>query len=144
VRHQTAYSLSAHSDGHRSPRSFTPSQTTPLTGSQDGRPISSSSHDPSTNSLSGRTHSSTLPLFRDGSWFAAEQRYLKALDLVPGVNRLLGSKGRMVRGEAGLATVRTASDYSYSAPSYAGENFRIVGDAAGEFYCSSSNQIVTS
>jgi hypothetical protein len=44
----------------------------------------------------------------------------------------------MVRGEADLAAVRTASDYSYSASSYAGENYRIVGDAAGKFYCTSN------
>ncbi|KAI0280415.1 FAD/NAD(P)-binding domain-containing protein [Russula aff. rugulosa BPL654] len=52
------------------------------------------------------------------------------LDLVPGLKRLLGSKGKMVRGEGELSTVRTASDYSYSASSYAGENYRMVGDAA--------------
>ena len=64
----------------------------------------------------------------------AEQRYLKGLDLVPGLKRLLGSKGKMIRGEGELSTVRIASDYSYSASSYAGENYRIVGDAAGRFY----------
>jgi hypothetical protein len=36
----------------------------------------------------------------------------------------------MVRDEAESATIRTASDYSYSASSYAGENYRLVGDAA--------------
>lgn len=82
-------------------------------------------------------HLFTVLLFQ-GSWFAAEQRYIKALDLVPGVNQLLGLKGKMVRGEADLAAVRTASDYSYSASSYAGENYRIVGDAAGKFYCTSN------
>jgi hypothetical protein len=46
----------------------------------------------------------------------------------------------MVRGEGELSTVRTASDYSYSASSYAGENYRIVGDAAGKFYCTSSSR----
>ena len=45
----------------------------------------------------------------------------------------------MVRGETELETVRTASDYSYSASSYAGENFRIVGDAAGKYYCTASS-----
>ena len=88
--------------------------------------------------LSGRTHSSPHLLFRDDLSSAAEQRYLKALDLAPGVNQLLGSKGRVVRDEAELGTVRTASDYSYSASSYAGENFRIAGDAAGKFSCTAS------
>jgi flavine halogenase len=41
----------------------------------------------------------------------------------------------MVRDEAEFAAIRTACDYSYSASSYAGENYRIVGDAAGKFYC---------
>jgi hypothetical protein len=58
--------------------------------------------------MSGRTHSSPHSLFRDDLLSAAEQRYLKALDLAPGVNQLLGSKGRMVYGEAELATVRRA------------------------------------
>ena len=40
----------------------------------------------------------------------------------------------MVQGEAELATIHTASDYSYSASSYAGENYRIAGDAAGTIY----------
>lgn len=47
----------------------------------------------------------------------------------------------MVRGEGELSTVRTASDYSYSASSYAGENYRMVGDAAGKFYCTSSSRV---
>jgi flavine halogenase len=46
----------------------------------------------------------------------------------------------MVRGEGELSTVRTASDYSYSASSYAGENYRMVGDAAGKFYCTSGSR----
>ncbi|KAH9000779.1 FAD/NAD(P)-binding domain-containing protein [Lactarius hatsudake] len=52
-----------------------------------------------------------------------------ALDLAPGVRQLLGPDGVMVRGESESDTVRTASDYSYSASYYAGGNFRIVGDA---------------
>ncbi|KAH9036550.1 FAD/NAD(P)-binding domain-containing protein [Lactarius hengduanensis] len=59
----------------------------------------------------------------------AEQRYLSALDLAPGVRQLLGPDGVMARGESESDTVRTASDYSYSASYYAGGNFRIVGDA---------------
>jgi len=112
VRHQSAYSKSAQPNGHHIPQSSTPSKTTPLTASQNGPTSDSSSHNPSTNSLS------------------AEQRYLKGLDLVPGIKRLLGSKGKMARGEGELSTVRTASDYSYSASSYAGEYYRMVGDAA--------------
>jgi hypothetical protein len=133
VRHQSAYSKSAQPNGHHIPQSSTPFQTTPLTASQNGCPTSdSSSHNPSTNSLSGTTPLSTLRS-SDDPWSTAEQRYLKGLDLVPGLKRLLGFKGKMVRGEGEVSTVRTASDYSYSASSYAGENYRIVGDAAGKF-----------
>jgi hypothetical protein len=70
-------------------------------------------------SISVPSHS----LFRDGSQSAAEQSYLKGLDLVLRLKRLLGFNDRMIRGEAELATIHTASDYSYSASSYAGENW---------------------
>ena len=54
VRHQSAYSKSALPDGHI-PQSSKPSETTPLTAPQN-----SSSHNQSTNSLSGTTPLSTL------------------------------------------------------------------------------------
>ncbi|KAF9453992.1 FAD/NAD(P)-binding domain-containing protein [Macrolepiota fuliginosa MF-IS2] len=50
-------------------------------------------------------------------------RYLSNLALAPGVVRLV-DQGKLVEG-----SVKTASDFSYSAPSYAGPNYRIVGDA---------------
>ncbi|KAG6837830.1 hypothetical protein H0H93_016198 [Arthromyces matolae] len=50
--------------------------------------------------------------------------YLSNLVLAPGVTRLITSKGKLVDGN-----VKTASDFSYSASSYAGNNYRIVGDA---------------
>jgi hypothetical protein len=146
VRDQTAFNQAVRSQGLgcRVSQSFTPSPTTPLTGFWDASPTSSSaessSHrDSSTNPPSCGTppsslSSSTIPFSPGGSWFAlagAEQRYLKALDLSPGVKRLLGSENVMLRGESESDTVRTASDYSYSASSYAGEHFRVVGDAAG-------------
>jgi hypothetical protein len=53
-------------------------------------------------------------------------RYLANLSFAPGVVDLIG-KGKLVEG-----SVKTASDFSYSAPSYAGPNYRIVGDAGGE------------
>jgi len=43
----------------------------------------------------------------------------------------MGTKAKMQRADPDSETVRTASDYSYSATSYAGERFRLVGDAAG-------------
>jgi hypothetical protein len=56
-------------------------------------------------------------------------RYIDNLNLAPGVVRLIG-KGTLI--EKGGETVRSASDFSYSAPSYAGNGYRIVGDAGGE------------
>ncbi|KAF7321539.1 hypothetical protein MKEN_00674800 [Mycena kentingensis (nom. inval.)] len=49
-------------------------------------------------------------------------RYFSNLSLAPGVVKLMADG--MMEG-----SVRSASDYSYSAPSYAGPGYRIVGDA---------------
>ncbi|KAG5637513.1 hypothetical protein H0H81_004264 [Sphagnurus paluster] len=51
-------------------------------------------------------------------------RYLSNLSLAPGVVKLITPGGKMVQG-----SVRSASDYSYSASSYAGNGYRIIGDA---------------
>ncbi|PBK91714.1 FAD binding domain-containing protein [Armillaria gallica] len=51
-------------------------------------------------------------------------RYLASLSLAPHLVDLIGNKGMLMEG-----TIAKASDYSYSAPSYAGNGFRIVGDA---------------
>ena len=147
MRDQAAFNRAVrlHSLTRCGSQSFASPPTTPLTGFWDASPTSSSaessSHpDTSTNPPTCGTppslSSSSLPFSPGGSWSAlvgAEQRYLKALDLTPGVKRLLGSEGLMLRGEPESDTVRTASDYSYSASSYAGEKFRIIGDAAGAF-----------
>lgn len=52
--------------------------------------------------------------------------YLDQLRYLPGLKALLGT--------ASLAggVVKSASDYSYSADRYAGDHFRIIGDASGE------------
>nr|GAT57884.1 predicted protein [Mycena chlorophos] len=50
-------------------------------------------------------------------------RYLSSLSLAPGVIELITAAGVMEGG------VHSASDYSYSASSYAGNRYRIVGDA---------------
>lgn len=65
-----------------------------------------------------------------GSTVALPARYLASLNLAPGVVKLIG-KGMLVAG-----SVKSASDFSYSAPFYAGPNYRIVGDAGGQrFSC---------
>ncbi|KAJ3757384.1 hypothetical protein EV360DRAFT_84057 [Lentinula raphanica] len=51
-------------------------------------------------------------------------RYASMLSLAPGIVKLITPRGTFVEG-----SVKSASDYSYSAPSYAGPGFRIAGDA---------------
>lgn len=53
-------------------------------------------------------------------------RYLSTLSLAPGLVNLITTAGKMVKG-----SVKSATDFSYSAPSYAGPNYRIIGDAGG-------------
>ncbi|KAF8271874.1 hypothetical protein EI94DRAFT_493683 [Lactarius quietus] len=140
VRDQTACNISAQAYRSRSSQSFSHFPVTPLMSFRDTSPTSSSADSLSASSVNLLSHgtppsspsSPTFPFSPGGSWFAsvgAEQRYLSALDLAPGVKQLLSPDGVMLRGESELDTVRTASDYSYSASHYAGENFRIVGDA---------------
>lgn len=52
--------------------------------------------------------------------------YLSNLALAPGLVDLITTAGHMVEG-----SVKSASDFSYSAPSYAGNHYRIIGDAGG-------------
>ncbi len=144
VRDQTAFNQSAQAHRSRSSQSFSPSPVTPLMSFRGASPTSSSADSLSLLSANPPSHgtppsspsSPTFPFSPGGSWSApvgAEQRYLSALDLAPGVKQLLGPDGVMLREDSESDTVRTASDYSYSASYYAGENFRIVGDAGGKF-----------
>ena len=54
-------------------------------------------------------------------------RYLSNLSCAPGVMKLITPAGVL-----DFRSVKSASDFSYSSPSYAGSGYRIVGDAAGE------------
>ncbi|KAH9174675.1 hypothetical protein EDB89DRAFT_458615 [Lactarius sanguifluus] len=141
VRDQTAFNKSAQAHrSHSSQSSFSLPPVSPLITFRGTSPTSSSADSLSLLSANPPSHgtppsspsSPTFPFSPGGSWSApvgAEQRYLSALDLAPGVRQLQGPDGVMVRGESESDTVRTASDYSYSASYYAGGNFRIVGDA---------------
>lgn len=53
-------------------------------------------------------------------------RYLSNLSCAPGVIKLI-----TVSGVLDYRSVKSASDFSYSAPSYAGSGYRIIGDAGG-------------
>ena len=54
--------------------------------------------------------------------------YARQLERAPGVRKLLAGA---VQVDNGRDTVRTAGDYSYSSSAYAGQNWRLVGDAGG-------------
>ena len=66
---------------------------------------------------------------------SSTQLYLETLELAPGLKKLLGD-GKLVdhlgSNDDNRSPVHTASDFSYSADSYAGDGWRIIGDAAGE------------
>ena len=64
---------------------------------------------------------------------SVKAHYLEALLLAPEVKRLMGKAELVKKDEA--VTVRSASDYSYSATFYAKSQYRIVGDAGGKWLC---------
>ena len=53
--------------------------------------------------------------------------YLSNLSCAPGVVKLITAAGVL-----NVESVKSASDFSYSSPSYAGSGYRIVGDAGGK------------
>lgn len=59
-----------------------------------------------------------------GSHFVT--RYIDSIGLAPGIVKLITQSGVMVAG-----SVKSASDFSYSSNSYAGQGYRIIGDAGG-------------
>lgn len=61
-----------------------------------------------------------------GSVPSLHTHYREQLHLAPELVKLIGT------GEL-RTDIKSASDYSYSASSYAGEGYRIVGDAGGEW-----------
>ena len=65
---------------------------------------------------------------------SSTRRYLETLELAPCLKKLLGD-GKLVdhlgSTNGSPALVHTASDYSYSADKYAGDGWRVIGDAGG-------------
>ncbi|TFK37701.1 hypothetical protein BDQ12DRAFT_724147 [Crucibulum laeve] len=53
--------------------------------------------------------------------------YTHELSNCPGIKALL-TKGTLIKDDNGVA-IKSASDYSYSATSYSGPNYRVIGDA---------------
>jgi flavin-dependent dehydrogenase len=61
--------------------------------------------------------------------------YLHELKLSPGVIEYMGNNAKLVEiGKDGGSGVKQAADFSYSAGSYAGPGYRLVGDASGAFF----------
>ena len=70
-------------------------------------------------------------------------RYRSYFSLVPGLLKLIGdgvltskvssSDGTVNDGVKTEPLVRSATDFSYSADRYAGNGYRLIGDAGGEF-----------
>ncbi|KDQ09292.1 hypothetical protein BOTBODRAFT_137937 [Botryobasidium botryosum FD-172 SS1] len=57
-----------------------------------------------------------------------QEHYLEQLKFAPSILALVGP-GELVKDATTGSVVKSASDYSYSASSYAGDHYRIVGDA---------------
>lgn len=63
-----------------------------------------------------------------GEW-SLKDHYLEQLELVPGVKKLIG-KGTLK--ESDEYRVQSAADFSYAADKYAGDHYRLIGDASGK------------
>jgi hypothetical protein len=59
-----------------------------------------------------------------------KQHYLDCLTLTPGLIDLLGDAKLVEDGP--YPVVQSASDFSYNAPTYSGDHYRLIGDAAGK------------
>ncbi|KAJ7789571.1 hypothetical protein B0H14DRAFT_3115738 [Mycena olivaceomarginata] len=66
----------------------------------------------------------------DGSSYTLQDHYLAQFAFVPRLKKLLGDAELCVDATGQTATVKSASDFSYTAASYAGDHFRLVGDAS--------------
>ncbi|EMD35697.1 halogenase [Gelatoporia subvermispora B] len=64
----------------------------------------------------------------EGQINTLQKHYLRELERAPGVQKFI--ENAKLRGINTPEGVKSASDFSYSASSYAGDHFRLVGDAA--------------
>ena len=64
-----------------------------------------------------------------GDEYTLKDHYLSQLDLAPGLKAML-EDAKLQDDPTKGPQVRSANDYSYSATSYAGDHFRLVGDAS--------------
>ena len=61
--------------------------------------------------------------------YSLTAHYLEELSHVPGIKDLIGDAKLKI--DSNGSGVKAASDYSYSASSYSGDHYRVVGDAGG-------------
>ncbi|KAJ7157844.1 hypothetical protein C8R43DRAFT_1124994 [Mycena crocata] len=66
----------------------------------------------------------------DGKPYTLQDHYFDQLQFVPRLKKLLGGAELRVDASGQIPTVKSASDYSYTAERYAGDHFRLVGDAS--------------
>lgn len=64
----------------------------------------------------------------NGNGHTLQDHYLSQLEFVPKLKKLLG--GAELHVDASGPTIQSASDFSYTASRYAGDHFRLVGDAS--------------
>lgn len=64
--------------------------------------------------------------------YSLRQHYFDQLEFLPGVKDLL--EFATLRDDGYTPAVQSASDYSYSATNYAGNHYRLVGDASGMYH----------
>lgn len=62
--------------------------------------------------------------------FTLKDHYLEQLELVPGVKKLLGTA--TLKEDDDYYRVQSAADFSYAADKYAGDHYRLAGDASGK------------
>ena len=69
-----------------------------------------------------------------GSETNLQTHYMEELARAPGVLKLIGNG--TLRNDSKPEAVKSASDFSYSASTYAGDHFRLAGDAGGIVFSS--------
>ena len=125
--------------------------TVPFPSASTSNPIFASCY-PNASSSSSPNHTPTSETPGSGpSKSNLAERYLSFIHLAPGVMKLIGERGKFVgideeynvvkeytassshepHDEKVVPMARTASDFSYSCNRYAGDRWRIIGDAGG-------------
>lgn len=70
--------------------------------------------------------------------YTLKDHYLDQLKFVPGLKDLL--EGASLKEDDEYYHIRSAADFSYAADKYAGDHYRIIGDASGKSSASSTGQ----